>query len=167
MAVTGKENPRVLVLGVGNDLLTDEGIGVHVARRLANEPLPPDVTVYDGGVGGIDLLEVIQGCDRLIIVDAVNAQAEPGTVFRFRPDEVECILREHKTSLHQVDLFDTIKIARFLGSCPEIVVIGIQPKEIDWGLALTPELTVILPGILALVRDEIEVCRERSEASGY
>lgn len=167
MAVTGKENPRVLVLGVGNDLLTDEGIGVHVARRLANEPLPPDVTVYDGGVRGIDLLEVIQGCDRLIIVDAVNAQAEPGTVFRFRPDEVECILREHKTSLHQVDLFDTIKIARFLGSCPEIVVIGIQPKEIDWGLALTPELTVILPGILALVRDEIEVCRERSEASGY
>ncbi len=166
-----KKRKKILVLGIGNDLLTDEGIGVHVVRELRKEPLPAHVTVYDGGVAGIDLLDLIQAHDQMIVIDAVDAQTQPGAVFRFEPEQVECLLREHKTSLHQVDLLDTINIARFLGKCPEIVIIGIQPKEVTWGLAPNPELSAKLPEILALVKGEIEAMssshEEGSEGSGY
>ncbi|PKM43611.1 MAG: Ni,Fe-hydrogenase maturation factor [Firmicutes bacterium HGW-Firmicutes-8] len=163
---------KILVLGVGNDLLTDEGVGVHVVRELIKEPLPANVTVYNGGVSGIDLLDLIQNHNKALIIDAIDAGAQPGAVFRFQPAEIECLLGEHKTSLHQVDLFDTIKIARFTGKCPQIVIIGIQPFQITWGLSLTPEMLEKLPGILALVKDEIEAmsllpAEEGSEGSGY
>ncbi len=165
------EKKRILVLGIGNDLLTDEGIGVHVVRELSKEPLPAYVTVYNGGVSGIDLLDLIQEYDKMIVIDAVDAKSDPGAVFRFQPEQTERLLQEHKTSLHQVDLLDTINIARFLGKCPEVVIIGIQPKVIDWGLSLDPELSEKLPDILALVKGEIEAIssshEEGSEGSGY
>jgi len=150
-----KEDIKILVIGIGNDLLSDEGVGIHAIRELQKEPWPPNVTVYNGGVLGIDLLSLIQDHDKLVIVDAVNAQAEPGAVFRFRPEEVDCLLRNSKTSLHQIDIIDTIKIARFMGKSPEIVIIGVQPKTITWGLSLSPELLEKLPRVLKLVRDEI------------
>ncbi len=162
---------KVLVLGIGNSLLTDEGIGVHVVRELLKERIPPDVTVFEGGVSGIDLLSLIEEHDKLIVIDAVNAGAPPGAVFRFKPEQVDNLLRNHKTSLHQLDLFDTIKIARLLDKSPETVIIGVQPKEIFWGLSLTRELSEKLPEIVALVKDEIaamlSLClKEGSELNG-
>ncbi|MHB9093703.1 MAG: HyaD/HybD family hydrogenase maturation endopeptidase [Eubacteriales bacterium] len=146
---------RILILGVGNVLLKDEGIGVHVIGAMERIPLPDNVKLVNGGVSGIDLLEVIEEADKLIIVDAIDAGDRPGTVFRFNADEVKGQLREHKTSLHQVDLFDTLKIARFLDRCPETVIIGIQPKDISWGMELTPDLASLVPRIIDLVICEI------------
>lgn len=150
-----KEKKPVVILGAGNILLRDEGVGVHVVRALRKEELPPGVEVYEGGTAGIDLLEVISRAGRLIIVDAVDAGQEAGAVFRFRPEDVESRLREHRTSLHQIDLMDTLKIARFLDCCPETVIIGIQPGEIAWGMELSPALAEKLPAVVDLVKEEI------------
>ncbi len=148
---------KVLVLGVGNVLLKDEGIGVHVIRALADLQLPGHIVLHNGGVAGIDLLEIIQQFDRLIIVDSLEAGAVAGTIFRFQPHEVENMLREHKTSLHQVDLMETLKIARFLDQCPETVIIGVQPQDMTWGLELTPALQEKIPQIIDIVRKELEL----------
>lgn len=152
MATTERQ---ILVLGVGNSLLMDEGIGIHTLRELELQKLPSNVRLHDGWVAGIDLLDVIQAADKLIIIDAVDAQSEPGAVFRFEPHEVAEMIQKHKSSLHQVDLFETLKIAKFLDKCPETVVIGVQPKVIDWGLELTPELQAMIPKVIEIVWEEI------------
>lgn len=148
---------KILVLGVGNILLKDEGVGVHSLKELESYNLPSNVRLHDGWVAGIDLLEVIQEADKLIVIDAVDAQAEPGAIFRFAPHQVEAMVKGHKTSLHQIDLFETLKIAKFLDKCPETVIIGIQPKLIDWGLELTPEIRAVLPRVAEIVCQEIEM----------
>lgn len=163
--------PKVLVLGVGNVVLKDEGIGVHVVRAMTDRELPENVTLHEGYVAGIDLLDIIQQADRLIIVDSLDAGAEAGAVFRFRPHEVETMLREHKTSLHQVDLMETLRIARFCGHCPETVIIGVQPKAVEWGLEPSPELQEKVPLIMEIVLRELglsgsEFKCERSESFG-
>ncbi len=152
----GVNKDRILVMGVGNDLLKDEGIGVHVVKAMDRVPLPENVTLINGGVAGIDLLEHIREADRLIIIDAVDAGGEPGAVFRFSPDEVRVMLDEHKATLHQVDLFDTLKLAKFLDCYPQTIIIGVQPKEISWGLEPTPDLTSRIPRIIDLVLGEIQ-----------
>ena len=152
-----KGSTRILVLGVGNMLLKDEGIGVHVVKAMADRKLPENVILHEGYVAGIDLLDIIQQADRLIIVDSVNAGAEAGAVFRFQPHEVECLLSAHKTSLHQVDLMETLKIARFFGRCPETVIIGVQTKTIAWGLELTPELEDRVPFVISIVEQELKI----------
>ncbi len=147
---------KILVLGVGNDLLKDEGIGVHVVKAMEALELPENVCLYNGGVAGIDLMDQIQNTDRLIIIDAIDAGDQPGSLFRFNAEEVKIILDEYKTSLHQVDLFDTLKLARFLDCYPDTVIIGIQPKEIAWGTEPTPELASRIPRIIDLVMREIQ-----------
>ncbi len=78
----------VLVLGVGNLLLADEGVGVHVAQRLLKMPMPPEIEVIDGGTGGFELIEHFRGKKEVIIVDALKADADPGTVIQFTPDDI-------------------------------------------------------------------------------
>lgn len=150
---------RVTVMGVGNDLLRDEGIGVHVIKAMEGQQLPDGVKIVNGWVAGIDLLQEIQNTERLIIIDAIDAGNRPGTVYRFRAGEVDVMINRHKTSLHQVDLFETLKLAKFLGGYPETVIIGIQPRDIVWGTELSPMLASLIPRILDVVRDEIRTFR--------
>jgi hydrogenase maturation protease len=157
----GEQAHEVLVLGVGNTLLKDEGIGVHVIQALRRLKLPGNVAVLDGGVGGIDLLEHIQQATYLIVVDALDAGAEPGAIFRFRAEEVDVIVNEHKASLHQVDLYDTLKIAKFLGCYPQTIIVGVQPKEMTWGTEPTPELTAKIPLIVDLGLREVGACQNQ------
>lgn len=164
----GESDNSILILGIGNDLLKDEGIGVHVIEAMKEMRLPGNVTLVNGGVSGIDLLEQIAEADRMIIIDAIDAGEQPGSVFRFKPEEVEVMLSKHKTSLHQVDLFDTLKIAKFLDCYPETIVIGIQPKDVAWGMEPTPDLASRIPRIIDLVTKEIQASRVQTsqERSG-
>jgi len=150
---------RVTVMGVGNDLLSDEGIGVHVIKAMEGQQLPDGVIIVNGWVAGIDLLQEIRNTEQLIIIDAIDAGDRPGTVYRFRAEEVEVLINQHKTSLHQVDLFETLKLAKFLGSYPETVIIGIQPRDIVWGTEPSPLLAAMIPQIVDVVIDEIRTFR--------
>lgn len=147
---------RIVIVGVGNVLLKDEGIGVHVVRALQEMGLASpggEVEVVDGGTspGALDRAE---GADKLIIVDAARGGGEPGTIYRFAPDEVS---GEPKllTSLHDLGLLDSLRMMESVGNPPrETVIIGVEPAEVDWGLELTPTLRRKLPDVVRLVVEE-------------
>jgi len=146
----------VVVVGIGNLLLKDEGIGVHVAHALERAPSPSDVElqVVDGGTSP-HLLPFVEGVDKLIILDAAKGGGEPGAIYRFSP-EVIAMEDEDITSVHQIGLLETLRIMKSLGREPKkVVIIGIEPKEIDYGLELSPELERKIPDITAMVLKEI------------
>lgn len=129
----------ILVLGLGNVLLQDEGAGVRVIERLqAGFTFPEDVTVLDGGTLGLDLLHLLEGSRRAVIVDAVKAGKPAGTLVRLRNDEIPAFLGL-KLSPHQVGLADILGLARLRGRLPdEVILWGVQAKDLTPGLALSP-----------------------------
>lgn len=130
---------KTLVLGLGNILLSDEGIGVHVIHLLRERYLfPQEVEVMDGGTLALDLLPYVEDAGRLLIVDAVRMDAPSGTVVRLEGEEVPAVLTL-KYSPHQMGLSDLLAAARLLGRSPaEIVLWGVQPASLDVGLDLSP-----------------------------
>ena len=147
---------RMLILGVGNLLLKDEGVGVQVARELQKRVLPPEVEVCDGGVGGIGLLDYFRGPSRLLLIDAAEMGLKPGAVMRFTPQELKDFGHGVKFSTHDLGLAEVLKLAQALGLCPEEVeIIGIQPKEISWGEELSPTVQASLPRVVEMVMKEI------------
>lgn len=145
----------VLILGVGNILLGDEGVGVRVVEAMGGRELPDNVELFDGGTASIDLLGILANRDKVIIIDAVKGGNQPGTLYRFTPDDIT-IQRQHLTSLHQLGLLETLTIFRCLGHTPpEVLIYGIEPKEIGWGLELSPEVASVVPRVIELVLSEL------------
>ena len=154
----------VLVLGVGNILLGDEGVGVHVIRQLERHTLPLDVELLDGGTASLDLLDSIANRDKVVVIDAVKGGSEPGAIYRFTYSDIKA-QRYIFTSLHQVGLLETLSIATYLNCMPrEIIFFGIEPKQIDWGLELSPEAAATVPRVIELVLAEIENKRPKKTA---
>ncbi len=144
-----------LILGIGNILLRDEGAGVRVVEALAPSPLPPGVELCDGGTSGADLINVIAGRRKLIVIDAVDADAEPGTVFRLTRDDIMSPARAN-LSLHELGLAETLFMAEKLNCAPaEVVAFGIQPKEVKPGLELSAEVAAVVPGVCKLALAEV------------
>jgi hydrogenase maturation protease len=138
---------KVLVLGVGNSLLTDDGVGVHAAARLRLEtPMPPDVTILDAGTLSFSLLPALEQSDALIAIDAARGGGEPGEVRVREGDEVERFLQRSGRSVHEVGLSDLLDMARLSGQLPgRRVLIGVEPQVIDWGLGLSAPVAAALP----------------------
>jgi hydrogenase maturation protease len=152
---TSKQN--ITVLGTGNLLLKDEGIGVHIIQRMEKMELPDNVKLVDGGVAGINLPYLIEGADKLIVIDCVDAEVEPGAIFRFTPDDVDVPQRDVTMSFHDIGLLEALELAKQDGRGPKsTVIIGVQPKEIEWGMELTPEIEKVVPDIIDAVLKELE-----------
>ncbi|MBL7120259.1 MAG: HyaD/HybD family hydrogenase maturation endopeptidase [Dehalococcoidia bacterium] len=154
-----RKRPKIAVIGVGNLLLRDEGIGVHVVQALQGMDLENsgDVQVIDAGTSP-DVVLSLEGVDKLIIIDAAEGHCEPGTVYCFRPEELP---QESAgiQSLHEVSFTQSLRILDNLGLKPkDIVIFGVQPKEIDWGLEPSVELTERIPEIVRLVLEETRKC---------
>lgn len=148
---------RVLVLGVGNLLLQDEGFGVRVIQAMEERrvALPPDVTLLDGGTAGFALLNPIAEAEKVVVVDVVRGGSPPGTLYRFDTREIG-VRRMPMDSLHQVDLYQVLEALEQLGERPEqVVVIGIEPKVIDVGLELSPEVAAKVDRAIELVLAEL------------
>jgi len=151
-----RNKPRVVVIGVGNLLLKDEGIGVHVVRALKEINIPQNINlkIIDGGTSP-DLLAFLEGVDKLIIVDAVKTSGRPGTIYRLNPEGLT-INDKKLISAHEFNLRQNLKMMILSGKKPkEVVLIGIEPKEIDWGMALSPELERKVPEITRVIFKEI------------
>lgn len=146
----------VLILGVGNLLLGDEGVGVHVAQQLLQLPLPGNVEVLDGGTVGYELLPYLEGKAQVILVDAVHADCEPGTLLRF--DEADAELQWPLSySSHQSGLRELLNGAKMLVPPPEIVVYGIVPRDMyRLTIGLSREVHRRIPAILSVIMDEIQ-----------
>jgi hydrogenase maturation protease len=130
---------KTLVLGVGNKLMSDEGVGVHVIERLsAGYRIPEEIQLLDGGTLGMDLLYYLEGIENLLLVDAVETHKEPGTIIRLEDDEVPAFLAM-KISPHQIGVPDMLAAARFKDLYPKRLVLwGIQPELMEIGLELSP-----------------------------
>ena len=148
----------ILVLGVGNLLLKDEGVGVHVARKLMEMDLPSHVEVLDGGTGGFDLLDEIEGRKKVIVVDTAQAGKPAGTMYRMTTEDIEQT-EKARISLHDIDMTDLLKLADlFKIEKPEIVIIGIEPKDMESASTeLSPEIEAVIPKVIEVVLKETGV----------
>jgi hydrogenase maturation protease len=126
---------KTLVLGLGNTLLSDEGVGVHVLTRLSGYTLPDDVHLLDGGTLSFTLAVPIEEHDALIVVDAANLQDKPGAWQVFEGEEMDTFLTEQRhASVHEVGLGDLRAIAMLAGHWPaHRALVAIQPEKVDWG----------------------------------
>jgi hydrogenase maturation protease len=149
---------RVAVVGIGNILLKDEGIGVHIARRL-REALPIDkisLEVIDGGTSP-EVFFLVEGVDKLVLIDAVKGGGSPGSVYLFHPEDI-VPEEKHPISAHDMDLMYNLKMMELSGVKPkEVVIVGVEPKDMSEGMELSPELSEKIPQIIKVITDELEL----------
>jgi hydrogenase maturation protease len=157
------DNPKVVVLGVGNSLLQDEGVGVHFVQALKKKELDyVNLEVIDGGTSP-EITFLVEGADKLIIVDAVKGGEEPGTIYRFDIGEI-AMDSPMRLSLHQMSILDNLRMLDLIGKRPKsTVIIGIEPKNLDLGLGLSPEIEKKMPELKRLLIREIR----ESERLGF
>jgi hydrogenase maturation protease len=159
----------VLVLGLGNLLMTDDALGGRVIEILAKEyQLPPEVKILDGGTLGLDLLPYLEGVDKLLIVDALNMGARAGTIFRLSGDEVSRAFAG-KLSVHQMGLQDLLAVAELQGHLPtEVVIWGAQSGSVEMGLSMTRPVAMAMNRVLDGVVSELVAwgVRTRPNRSG-
>jgi len=146
-----------VVIGLGNVLLRDEGAGVHVVRRL--ESLlgdVPGVECVDAGAAGMKLLHILPGHSKAVLVDCALMDEAPGTLRRFRPDEVRSVKALAGLSLHEGDLLTIIRLCKELGDAPDdIVIFGIEPDKVDPAEGLSERLAGKLDEYATAVADEV------------
>jgi hydrogenase maturation protease len=155
---------NTVVLGLGNLLLADEGVGVHAAQKLSEMSWPESIRVIDAGTALLDVLPAIQDAERIIVVDAMKADGAPGSVYRLPFEEVES--PEIIASLHGFDLSRVLALVD-RRELPTVVVIGVEPKLIGWSTELTPEVADALPAVLEAVRQELHRCRTDSSNASF
>lgn len=148
---------KIVVLGVGNVLLRDEGVGVRVVQELERRyQFPDQVAVIDGGTLGLSLLAVIHAASRLIVVDAVTNRGRPGTLYRLTADDLPKTVA-YKTSIHQTDLVEAINICReVFDHEPPVTIIGVEPEDINpYNVQLSAPVAAAVPDMIEAVLDEI------------
>ncbi len=147
---------RAIVLGVGNILLSDEGIGVRAIEKLQQDyDLPPEVVIIDGGTTGMEMLEDLSNADHIIIIDAVRAGKAPASIVRLAGEQVPVFFKT-KLSPHQIGLSDVLATLEFIGEAPGgVTVFGVEPVSLETGMALTPQVEARLPILLELVATEL------------
>jgi len=148
-----------LVLGIGNTLLSDEGVGVHATRYLFDcFPDLPDTSCLDGGTLSFTLAGHIENSNNLIVIDAAQLNDEPGTVRTFIGEEMDDYLNtQTKRSVHEVGLIDLMSIVRLTGRLPDNrALIAIQPGSIDWGESPTADVQAAIPAVCQKARQLIE-----------
>lgn len=154
--MVGVIRPRRAIIGVGNLLYSDEGVGVHVARRLLEGDIPPGVAVWDGGTEGLGLMDAIVGLDRLVIVDCVKAGGAPGTIYRIDWNDLPAEAREEKTSFHQATISDVLENVALVTDPPHTTIIGVEPEHLEFGLELSTVVSAKLDAICRLALNEIQ-----------
>ena len=147
---------RIAVLGLGNILLSDEGVGVRVVEALAaGWQTPAEVELVDGGTCAMEMLEQLEDLDTLIVVDCVRGNRPPATPVVLKGADVPVFFRT-KLSPHQVGLSDVLASLEFAGRAPrETVIIGIEPASMALGMELSPAVAERLPELLALTVAEL------------
>ena len=147
----------VLILGVGNSIQKDDGIGVHVLEELEKLSLPETIELFDGGTAGFDLINIVANRDKVVVIDAVNGGETPGTIYKFTPEDIKSRSIMYD-SLHQLGIIESLQMAKLLDKYPkECVIFGVEPKEIDWGLELTELLKLKVPKVIDLVLKELGI----------
>jgi len=151
------EHGGTVVLGAGNPLMGDDGLGIEVLEAIAQKWVEShDIRFLDGGIWGMRLLPHIEDADRLLVIDAVRTGAAPGTLVRLEREEIPRHLRT-KISPHQIDLSEVFAVAELRGTFPrEAVVLGIEPAQIDAYLEISTEVIASVPSLVDAVERQLE-----------
>jgi hydrogenase maturation protease len=144
---------KILIVGIGNLLCRDEGIGVHVIQEMKNMRLPDHIDLLDMGTSTMDLISYLEEVKKLIVIDAMKAGGTPGTIYRCKPEDL-LPTEEGPISLHEIGLLETLDMAKKKGLEIDTVVIGVEPKVIDWGMELSEEVKSKIPTIIEAVLKE-------------
>lgn len=152
----------IAVVGLGNLVHTDDGVGVHAIQALQDDRRVPDgVVLLDGGTQGLSLIPHISGFPRLLVIDAIDVGQEPGTLVRFEGHALNGL--PGKATVHQLGFADLMLAMKLLGESPsEVVVLGIQPMSTDWGAELTMSVRNALPGLINAVAAQLNVWSQPS-----
>jgi hydrogenase maturation protease len=152
-----------IVLGLGNLVHADDGVGVHAIQALQQDSrVPPGVVLLDGGTQGLGLLHHISGVRRLLVVDAIDAGEPCGTLLRFEGKALHGL--PGKTSVHQLGFADMMIALQLLGESPgEVVVFGVQPESTEWGAELTQSVANALAPLVDQVVAQLETWDEQDE----
>lgn len=148
---------HVLVLGLGNPLRGDDGVGPRVIEELERHGLPEGAEAVDAGTGGLDLIHLLEGRRRVIVVDAADLDRAPGHFMRFSPEEAELLQADDRFSYHDAGLAEALTLARSLGRpLPCIVLFGVQPEAVGWGQGLSRAVESTLPALVEAVMAELK-----------
>lgn len=144
---------KTLIVGMGNLLYRDEGIGVHVIQAMEKMELPRHIELLDIGTSTMDLISYLKEIKKLIVIDAMRAGGEPGTIYKCKPED---LLPKDKgpISLHEIGLLETLGMAKKLGMEIETVIVGVEPEIMDWGMELTEKVKNKIPLIIEAVLKE-------------
>ncbi|MBI5682394.1 MAG: HyaD/HybD family hydrogenase maturation endopeptidase [Deltaproteobacteria bacterium] len=155
-------SPKITVIGVGNLLLRDEGVGVRTVEYIIeNHLLPADIEVIDGGTGGMKIVSLIQNTDYLIIIDAVNGRGMAGDICRLTINDISPMVKQKRT-LHGIGMQEVFSLLQLMGGkMPETIVIGVAPMDISYGDKLSPKIKRAVPKIAAKVIKEVKNIQER------
>jgi hydrogenase maturation protease len=151
---------KTLVLGLGNPILTDDGVGIHIVREAAARCRWSGVTFAEASVGGLRLLDVVAGYDRIVMIDAIQTcNGEPGDVYRLQPGDLWTSL--HSGSTHDLSLAGALALGRDLGmklpGDQDILVLAVEVEDVlTFGETCTPQVQAAMPGVVETVLTEIE-----------
>lgn len=150
-----EELSDTLILGIGNILRRDDGVGVRVIERLRGLELPEGVEVVDAGNAMLNLVDLIAGRRKVVIIDAIKAGGQPGSIYRFTPGDTRSQWQP-VTSLHEIGLLEALALAHDLGIAPDnVVIVGVEPATIEWGTSLSSEVEAAVPRLVELVLHEV------------
>jgi hydrogenase maturation protease len=152
----GQSEKKILVIGMGNVLMQDEGVGVRAVEELENRYIiPPNVNVVDGGTTGMELFEPIRNCDQLLVADAINTGDAYGTLVRIANEQIPAFFQT-KLSNHQLGLSDLLALLTLKGEVPEhVAIIGMVPHSLENKLGLTEEAEAGLNAMIAMLVSEL------------
>lgn len=145
----------VAIIGIGNILRKDDGIGVHVINELEKEGLTSTIQLVDGGTSTLDMLGYFLDCERIIVVDCLKAGYEPGTIYKIKAEDIKSYKKE-SLSIHDVQILDVVKMANMMDKFPSVVIFGIEPKEIEFDLELSDVMKSKIPEVIKLIKKELE-----------
>lgn len=145
-----------LVIGIGNPLHSDDGLGVRAAQQLAAQDLPPGVKVEELGTPGWSLVNHLQGWQRVLLIDAVQMGERPGTWHRLDASQTHLITQEVSVSLHEPGLAESLALAQALNLMPdEVAIYGVEPAWTGAGMELSPEIQEAIPSVVENILQEL------------
>ena len=147
---------KKLIIGLGNVLLGDEGVGVRCVEYLKSRGLGKDIKIVDGATLGLDLLEEINGFEKVVLVDAVDMGKEPGSISSFSAEQILTVPNSEKFSLHEIGITDVVQLGKKIGyNFGNVRIVGIQPKDVSRGDSLSEKVEEKLPTLADKVLREI------------
>ncbi|MHC1745753.1 MAG: hydrogenase maturation protease [Negativicutes bacterium] len=146
---------KIVIIGFGNILMSDDGAGICVINRLMSLPPRENVQIIDGGVASFEIIDAVRSADRIIVIDALAGGGLPGDIFRLESETVIQDVPSLPLSLHDGTLLQSLKLARCAGPMPPVTIYGIEPGNVLFGMTMTPPVMAAVDRLTDILTSEL------------